>query len=114
MIALIAATLGGDDGSGGSGGGSTPAGQAKQGQGKAQTPKSYEVQSGDTLTSIAHENGVSVARILRLNPGVDPQILICRRTAEAAVKRDRLAALLAVVFASSAGGAAGGPPPRKL
>ena len=38
--------------------------------------KTYEVQSGDTLTSIAHEFGVPVARILRLNPGVDPQILI--------------------------------------
>ena len=34
------------------------------------------VQNGDTLTSIAHETGVSVAYILRLNPGVDPQILI--------------------------------------
>ena len=34
------------------------------------------VQNGDTLTSIAHENGVPVATILKLNPGVDPQILI--------------------------------------
>jgi LysM repeat protein len=76
MIVLIATTLGGGDGGSGSGGGSTPAGQAKQGQGKAHTPKFYMVQSGDTLTSIAHENGVPVARILRLNPGVDPQILI--------------------------------------
>jgi LysM repeat protein len=76
VIVLIAATLGGGDDGGGSGSGSNPAGHAKQGQGKAHTPKYYEVQSGDTLTSIAHENGVPVARILRLNPGVDPQILI--------------------------------------
>jgi LysM repeat protein len=48
----------------------------KQGHDTAHTPKFYVVQSGDTLTSIAHENGVPVARILRLNPGVDPQILI--------------------------------------
>ena len=34
------------------------------------------VQNGDTLTSIAHETGVPVARIEELNPGVDPQILI--------------------------------------
>jgi LysM repeat protein len=72
VIVLIAATLGGGD----DGGGSTPAGHVKQGDAKAHTPKSYEVQSGDTLTSIAHETGVPVARILRLNPGVDPQILI--------------------------------------
>jgi LysM repeat protein len=76
VIALIATTLGGGDDSGGSGGGSTPAGQAKGGHSKVHTPKSYVVQSGDTLTSIAHEYGVPVARILRLNPGVDPQILI--------------------------------------
>jgi LysM repeat protein len=77
VIVLIATTLGGGgDDSGGSGGGSTPAGQAKGGHGKVHTPKAYVVQSGDTLTSIAHEYGVPVARILRLNPGVDPQILI--------------------------------------
>jgi len=77
VILVIATTLGGgDDGDSGSGGGSTPAGRVKQGDGKAHTPKIYVVQSGDTLTSIAHEAGVPVARILRLNPGVDPQILI--------------------------------------
>lgn len=37
---------------------------------------SYVVQNGDTLTSIAHQTGVSVARLIALNPGVDPQILI--------------------------------------
>jgi LysM repeat protein len=34
------------------------------------------VETGDTLTSIAHETGVPVATILTLNPEVDPQILI--------------------------------------
>jgi LysM repeat protein len=78
VIVLIATTLGGGDGDSGSGsgGGSSPAGQAKQGRDNGPVPKSYVVQSGDTLTSIAHENGVPVARILRLNPGVDPQILV--------------------------------------
>ena len=42
---------------------------------KRQTPD-YVVQNGDTLTSIAHETGVSVARIEALNPGVDPQVLV--------------------------------------
>jgi LysM repeat protein len=76
VIVVIAAALGGGDDGGGSGGGSTPAGHAKPAHATVHTPKTYEVQSGDTLTSIAHETGVSVALILRLNPGVDPQILI--------------------------------------
>jgi LysM repeat protein len=38
--------------------------------------KSYEVQTGDTLISIAHRTGIPVATILALNPEVDPQILI--------------------------------------
>jgi LysM repeat protein len=76
VIVLVTSTLGGGEDGGGNGGGSAPSGHAKQDAPKAHTPKSYEVQSGDTLTSIAHANGVSVATILRLNPGVDPQILI--------------------------------------
>lgn len=78
MIVVIAAALGGGDDGGGSGGGSGHAGHVKQGQAHpaANAPKTYEVQSGDTLTSIAHETGVPVAVILKLNPGVDPQILV--------------------------------------
>jgi LysM repeat protein len=37
--------------------------------------KTYEVESGDTLLSIAHKTGVTVAEIQALNPEVDPQIL---------------------------------------
>ena len=78
MIVVIAATLGGGDDGGGSHGGLNP---PHQRTGTAEedhqpVPKAYEVQSGDTLTSIAHETGVPVATILRLNPGVDPQILV--------------------------------------
>lgn len=43
-------------------------------------PARYVVQPGDTLTSIAHSTGVSVAHIQALNPGVDPQILISGET----------------------------------
>lgn len=78
MIVLIAATLGGDngDGNGGDGGGSDRAGQVEPAKDNGPAPKSYEVQTGDTLTSIARETGVPVAVIVKLNPGVDPQILI--------------------------------------
>jgi LysM repeat protein len=77
LIIVVATSLGGDGG--GSGSDSEPAkraSSASQGASQAHTPKSYVVQNGDTLTSIAHQTGVPVARILQLNPGVDPQILI--------------------------------------
>jgi LysM repeat protein len=79
VIVLIATTLGGDsdsDSGGGNGGSSDRAGRVKPEKDKGPAPKSYEVQSGDTLTSIARETGVPVATIVKLNPGVDPQILI--------------------------------------
>ena len=38
-------------------------------------PRSYVVQSGDTLSTIAAKTGVSLATIQRLNPGIDPQAL---------------------------------------
>jgi len=75
VIVVIATALGGGDGGGSSGGSSRPT-QVKHAPAAVHVPKTYEVQSGDTLTSIAHEFGVPVTRILRLNPGVDPQILI--------------------------------------
>jgi len=37
--------------------------------------KTYTVQSGDTLGSIASKMGTSVARIEQLNPGIDPTAL---------------------------------------
>jgi len=42
--------------------------------------KSYTVETGDTLTAIAHKTGVPVVEILALNPEVDPQILIAGQT----------------------------------
>ena len=38
--------------------------------------KTYTVQSGDTLISIAHKTGVPVAELQALNPEVDPQIMV--------------------------------------
>lgn len=42
--------------------------------------KTYTVQTGDTLTAIAHKTGVPVSELLALNPEVDPQILIAGQT----------------------------------
>ncbi len=38
--------------------------------------KTYEVQSGDTLTSIAQATGLTVSELQALNPEIDPQTLI--------------------------------------
>jgi LysM repeat protein len=73
---------------GGALGDSEDSGTRRQGGGAArqaesprrEAPASYVVESGDTLTSIAHATGVSVARIEALNPDVDPQILIAGET----------------------------------
>jgi LysM repeat protein len=51
--------------------------EAKEHRTKAKT---YTVETGDTLTAIAHKTGVPVAEILALNPEVDPQILIAGET----------------------------------
>jgi len=40
------------------------------------TPATYVVESGDTLSSIAHKTGVSVAEIEQLNPTTDPLSLV--------------------------------------
>ena len=58
-------------------GGGTQAHQEKQPQKKPRTKaKTYEVQSGDTLTAIAHKTGVPLAELQALNPELDPQTLI--------------------------------------
>lgn len=77
VLVVVATSLGGGGGNGDSA--SRPAAGKTVQEGKRKkkpAPKSYVVQNGDTLTSIAHRTGVSVARIQALNPGVDPQILV--------------------------------------
>jgi hypothetical protein len=74
LFVVVVGSLGrGDSHKGGSLRSGTVAGKGKH---PGHTPASYVVEYGDTLTSIAHKTGVSVARIRRLNPGIDPQILI--------------------------------------
>jgi nucleoid-associated protein YgaU len=76
LTIVVAFSLGGgSDGPNGP----LPARQATQKQargGRAASARFYVVQSGDTLSSIAHRTGVPLVRIQRLNPSVDPQVLI--------------------------------------
>jgi LysM repeat protein len=78
LIVVFSSTLGG----GSSGGEKAGGGRRHQSRVESRpksggkTPKVYVIKNGDTLTAIAHDTGVSVAKIERLNPGVDPQILI--------------------------------------
>jgi LysM domain len=75
FVLALASSLGGGGSSGPSA--PTPGGRAARvSGGNAHIPAVYVVKDGDTLTSIAHKTGVSVARIQTLNPHVDPQILI--------------------------------------
>lgn len=73
-IVAISGALGGSD--------SNSPGNGKHGSKQAHkthhkhVPATYEVQSGDTLISIAHRTGVPVRTIEELNPEVDPQILV--------------------------------------
>jgi LysM repeat protein len=77
VVVVIGGALGGGDSSGTGGGrrhhGTAAHGPAKQ---RSQVPATYVVESGDTLVAIAHRFGIPVARIVELNPEVDPQILI--------------------------------------
>jgi len=41
----------------------------------AETPKTYTVEEGDLLSTIAEKFGVSIERLERLNPEIDPQTL---------------------------------------
>jgi hypothetical protein len=79
LAALIGGAVGGGGESNGTHSKGSHAGVGHEGSGESapkKTPATYVVKNGDTLTSIAHQTGVPVARIERLNPGVDPQILI--------------------------------------
>jgi LysM repeat protein len=76
VVAVVATAMNSDSSSS-----NHRSGHAAQKQKKHRTKaKSYTVESGDTLTAIAHKTGVPVAEILALNPEVDPQILIAGQT----------------------------------
>jgi len=43
---------------------------------KKRTPATYTIKANDTLSAIAIKNGTTVARLLELNPQLDPQSLV--------------------------------------
>jgi LysM repeat protein len=74
LLFVVATSLSDGGGDSGKSGGR---GQAVHGEkGGGEFRGAYVVQNGDTLSSISHETGVPVSQIIKLNPGVDPQILI--------------------------------------
>lgn len=77
VVALVSMAMNSDSSSKHHRDSSQPAHKQKKPRTKAKT---YTVESGDTLTAIAHKTGVPVAEILALNPEVDPQILIAGQT----------------------------------
>lgn len=79
VVALLGAAIGGSDGGSSSGDQASTSTPTQQTKPKTKA-KTYVVKSGDTLTAIAHETGISVREILALNPEVDPQILIAGET----------------------------------
>jgi LysM repeat protein len=46
------------------------------GQKKRRTPATYTIKTNDTLSAIAIKNGTTVARLLELNPELDPTALV--------------------------------------
>ncbi len=74
LIFVLATSLGdGDDATAPAARQGERAGAAKDGG--AVNPKTYAVEEGDTLSHIADKFDVSVKRLRRLNPDIDPQIL---------------------------------------
>ncbi|HEU4739808.1 MAG TPA: LysM domain-containing protein [Solirubrobacterales bacterium] len=77
VIVLIAGAMSSDDSSSGHRNGKPQAQKEKKPRTKAKT---YTVESGDTLTTIARKTGVPIAELQALNPEVDPQILTVGET----------------------------------
>jgi len=76
IVIVVLSSASSDDNGGGGERRSNQSGKQEQRDRPRTKAKTYVVQPGDTLTSIAQRTGVSVQEILALNPEVDPQILI--------------------------------------
>jgi LysM repeat protein len=77
VVVIVAAARSGDDSGTQHRKGQQHAQKEKKPRTKAKT---YTVESGDTLTTIAHKTGIPVAELQALNPEVDPQILTVGET----------------------------------
>jgi LysM repeat protein len=76
LLVVVVSSLTGDSGDGGNRGSGVTRSSGAKAPKQHPAPAVYVVENGDTLTSIAHETGVPVARIQQLNPEVDPQVLV--------------------------------------
>jgi LysM repeat protein len=73
LVGVVVVVVGSSDsGSGDKGSARTATAPAKK---KVPPKRTYRVRQGDTLTSISDKTGVSTARLIALNPGLDPQAL---------------------------------------
>lgn len=77
VVVIVAAAMSGDDSPSRHSNGQPHAQKEKKQRTKAKT---YTVESGDTLTTIANKTGVPIAELQALNPEVDPQILTVGET----------------------------------
>jgi LysM repeat protein len=72
LVGVVVVVVGSSDGgSGDKGSARTATAPAK----KVPRKRTYRVKEGDTLTAISDKTGVSTARLVALNPGLDPQAL---------------------------------------
>ena len=72
LVGVVVVVVGSSDG------GSGDKGSARTATAPAKTAprkRTYRVKQGDTLTAISDKTGVSTARLVALNPGLDPQAL---------------------------------------
>lgn len=77
VVVVVASSLdGGSDDDGQRNRGTKVGRKSENHPAERKAPATYVVEEGDTLTSIASDTGVSVARIEELNPEVDPQVLV--------------------------------------
>jgi len=77
VVVVVAGAMSGEDSSPQHRNGKPHEQKEKKPRSKAKT---YTVESGDTLTTIAHKTGVPIAELQALNPEVDPQILTVGET----------------------------------
>lgn len=75
VLVAFAGALSGGDGDSSTGARGTETAVEEGGSRAGSGPATYKIEEGDTLSAIADETGVSVARIEDLNPGLDPQAI---------------------------------------
>ena len=78
-IVLGSGVVGDDNGSETAGTRALPAagnGTKTTGKKHKRTPRTYRIKANDTLSAIAEKNGITVERLLELNPDLDPQGLV--------------------------------------